>query len=276
MFCINVDKNQSNHDRIALKVDATAFATAYERNMLALENLTPDQVRLSRSHLVHGLLCSCSYDKICALDQIQVLKLEQCKGKSRVNIEAPAGAGKTFLALHEMLRILTGEDQCTVLFITRGEALCTHVAKWLFIRLRKTRSDEQIKALLMERFQVLFESSTESSTTKSFGGFPRSFALKEDKISFKERTSGTNKRRNSFVRKNWRTDDKHSFVVVDEAHHLYEMGVLEEIVKTYSSKPEDRLMLLSDVSQSYVEEMSTNLKAEVRRTAKLSAQFDNT
>ena len=53
-------------------------------------------------------------------------------------------------------------------------------------------------------------------------------------------------------------------MVVDEAHHLYEMGVLEEIVDTYSSKDDDRVMLLSDVSQSFVEEMTAKFKAEVR------------
>ena len=197
-----------------------------------------------------------------ALDQIQEKKLEQCKGKKRVHIEAPAGAGKTFLALHEMLRILTGESQRTVLFITRGKALCTHVAKWLFLRLRKTYSDEESEKLL-KRFQVLYESA-ESANKKSFGGFPRLFALKDGRVSFILKENANIKRRKSFVKQNWRANDRHSFVVVDEAHHLYEMGVLEEIVDTYSSKDEDRVMLLSDVSQSFVDEMTAKLKAEVR------------
>ena len=194
---------------------------------------------------------------------LQEKKLEQCKDKKRVNIEAPAGAGKTYLALHEMLRIITAERQRTVLFITRGEALCTHVAKWLFLRLRKTYSDEESEKLLNERFKVLFESA-ESSKKKSFGGFPRLFALKDGRVSFALKENANIKRRMSFIKQNWRPNDRHSFVVVDEAHHLYEMGVLEEIVDTYSSKNEDRLMLLSDVSQSFVEEMTAKLKAEVR------------
>ena len=161
-----------------------------------------------------------------------------------------------------MLRIITADSQSTVLFITRGEALCTHVAKWLFLRLRKIHSDEYAEELLKERFQVLYECA-ESSGKKSFGGFPRLFALNDGRVTFTLKES-PKKRRLSFVKRYWRADDRHSFVVVDEAHHLYEMGVLEEIVDTYSSKDDDRVMLLSDVSQSFVEEMTAKFKAEVR------------
>ena len=49
-------------------------------------------------------------------------------------IRAPAGAGKTFMALHMMLKVLSMKD-ARVLFIVKNEALAQFIAVWVSQRL---------------------------------------------------------------------------------------------------------------------------------------------
>ena len=94
-----------------VKFDLTDFAQRYERSALFLKELTPHQK----------------------------LKLAECKGHKSVRVEAPAGGGKTFIALHEMLDVLQqdGEDDeaTQVLFVAPHAALAHFVASWIFQRL---------------------------------------------------------------------------------------------------------------------------------------------
>ena len=86
-------------------VNRTHFAERYESSILALEELTSHQ---------EEKLADCER----AGDQVDI------------HIMAPAGAGKTFVALHLMLRTLRSSDQ-RVLFVARSPALCFFVTKWL-------------------------------------------------------------------------------------------------------------------------------------------------
>ena len=47
---------------------------------------------------------------------------------------APAGAGKTFVALHRVLRLLRARPDATALFVARNAALATFAAAWLGTR----------------------------------------------------------------------------------------------------------------------------------------------
>lgn len=139
-----------------VKVDATDYATKFEAAMLLLENLTPHQEE--------------KYSQVEA-----ALKLGQ-----RVDIRAPAGAGatfhlsvifrchdslililsgKTYIALKVLLEEVLNGTRGMSLFVTRSEALCVHVAKWLFVRLRQRLDDEnEAKRKIEEYFRVAFPS----------------------------------------------------------------------------------------------------------------------
>ena len=107
-----------------VKVDLSAFAERYESSVLHLNMLTKHQQ----------------------------LKLLECKGHQSVRVEAPAGGGKTFIALHEMLGILQLEspvegENAAVLFVAPHEALAVFVASWIGIRLGKYTRDEVLRQL---------------------------------------------------------------------------------------------------------------------------------
>ena len=69
------------HGRI--RVDLSSFAEQYERCILLLDKLTSHQQK----------------------------KLEECEGVANIHVQAPAGAGKTFVALHRMLKLLKGNSR---------------------------------------------------------------------------------------------------------------------------------------------------------------------
>ena len=98
-------------DGTKLELDRTFYALKFESAMLQLENLTPHQEEVYK----------------------------QIAEELRVDIRAPAGAGKTFLALKALLEALLealgSEAAGQAAFVTRNEALCLHVTKWLFVRL---------------------------------------------------------------------------------------------------------------------------------------------
>ena len=92
-------------NRLSIVVDRSHFAERYEASILQLEELTPHQEQ----------------------------KLTECEAAGDdvdIHVMAPAGAGKTFVALHLLLRTLRGKD-ARVLFVARRPALCFFVAKWL-------------------------------------------------------------------------------------------------------------------------------------------------
>ena len=64
-------------------VDLTHFASKYEQANFSLDSLTPQQVE----------------------------KLYECEGGGDRHLEAPAGAGKTFIALHMMLAKLAEQNK---------------------------------------------------------------------------------------------------------------------------------------------------------------------
>ena len=86
-----------------MRVDRVHFARTYEASVLSLNKLTPHQTE----------------------------KLTQCLSADLVHLRAPAGAGKTFVALNRIQSLLGDEPAATVLFVARNEALCIFVARWL-------------------------------------------------------------------------------------------------------------------------------------------------
>ena len=61
-----------------------------------------------------------------ALTAQQAEATQQCVAHPRVHLSAPAGAGKTFVALHRLLRLLRDDAAATALFVARNQAPSTH------------------------------------------------------------------------------------------------------------------------------------------------------
>jgi hypothetical protein len=155
-----------------VKVDVSAFVELYERSVVRLDKLTKHQ---------------------------QQKRLE-CEGHQSVRIEAPAGGGKTFIALHEMLGVLQLEsaeesEKAAVLFVAPHEALAVFVASWIGTRLNKYTRDEMLR-----RLWVLFLPFDQ--------GVRRASLSDEGRIFFEQPSADE-------MPKEFR------MVVVDEGHHIY-------------------------------------------------------
>ena len=94
--------NQDSVGEISVSIDRTQFAEKYESSVLRLDKLT----------------------------QHQREKMQECMQPNiHIHIKAPAGAGKTFVALHYVKGCL--EKGQNVLFIARNLPLVLFVAKWI-------------------------------------------------------------------------------------------------------------------------------------------------
>ena len=177
--------------------------------MLHLENLTPHQEEIYK----------------------------QIVGKPRIDVRAPAGAGKTFLALKVMFEELDTEAGGAVAFTTRNLALCLHVTKWLFIRLEQRYDTKTAARLIESRFFMLFSPFKD--------GLRRVTVDEERGCIVAGKALG------------WDANASLALLVVDEAHHVHAAGELEPIVDKFAPVTSStHLLLLSDVSQSGEIEMS--------------------
>eukprot|EP01049_Picozoa_sp_SAG25_P014302 SAG25_NODE_2484_length_1577_cov_1.236806_2_plen_401_part_01 len=124
---------------LTITVDKSHFAQMYEDSILTLNQLTPHQ---------RGKLDEC----------FRTLNVSSA-GKAAVHIKAPAGAGKTFLALHFMQDILKDKDSGDktklprVLFVARNPPLAVAVAKWLAKRFG-ARTDT-VRRRVLSRLHVM-------------------------------------------------------------------------------------------------------------------------
>jgi hypothetical protein len=185
----------------AVKTDFTQFAERYESSILQLEHLTPHQQ-----------------------DKIQVCMDFQ----NDVHIKAPAGAGKTFVALHVMLELLKNDSGAQVLFVSRNKALPCFVAAWVAKRLvgASTRDD------VLQRIRLLFH---------PFASGPHGVQLEGGRLELVSPCMLAP------------ANDRHQFhlVVVDEAHHVYGGGdEMRRQVEAFVTAGKTRRLLLSDVSQA--------------------------
>ena len=197
-FAVELTEKLPSSVGLDVKVDLSAFVELYERSVVRLDKLTKHQQQ----------------------------KLLECEGHQSVRIEAPAGGGKTFIALHEMLGVLQLEN-AAVLFVAPREALAVFVASWIGIRLEldnKYKSDE-----MFHRLWFLF---------LPFDQGVRRASLSDDgSISFKQPSADD-------MPKEFR------MVVVDEGHHIYKNAALRETVESYVTPSCTRRIVLADVSQS--------------------------
>ena len=188
---------------LTLDVDLSHFAERYEASIFSLDKLTPHQK----------------------------LKLKECReaGTTKhIHVRAPAGAGKTFIALYLMLRTIEQNTTKNVLFVAPSLALSLFVMKWLWKRLKNDGDESRLKSLFV--LALSDDAGTPSSVVHCV-------RLDENQINHTPLEES----------------DAPSFdmVVVDEAHHLYRVAKNRDIIDQHMVKGKTQRVLLSDTSQSH-------------------------
>ena len=129
---------------VTVAVDRSRFAAMYEMTILRLDTLTPHQQ--------------------------QVLTECEKNDHQHVHIDAAAGTGKTFIALHRLLHILLNDPEAMVLFVAKSPALAFFFVGWLVMRVEDvtakhashTADDETIERQrggVLRRVHVLYSSN---------------------------------------------------------------------------------------------------------------------
>ena len=149
--------------------------------------------------------------------------LDKCTaaGHSHLHLKAPAGAGKTFVAMHYVLRVLEKRADARALFVARNPALCYFIARWITAREKNPLRQLQ----LLGRLHVLYE---------PFADGVRAIQLKGGRLSME--TS---------------RETEYALMVVDESHHIYKdsQKALRDAVEHHVHKKKTQRLLISDISQ---------------------------
>jgi predicted flap endonuclease-1-like 5' DNA nuclease len=201
-------------ERLSLYVraDASQFAEEYESCILELDKLTPHQ-------------------------DSRLKKMRESAEDGTVtgwHVKAPAGAGKTFVALHFMLEAMQNDASARVLFVAANPALSVFVARWVAERVPAGRNQDDERRALLGRLRVM-------STTRE----PRAVDLDDDNAIVEAPVDVS------------AGDERYSLIVLDEAHHAcLDEKLLASVLDHRRQGREDgataRLVLLSDVSQATV------------------------
>jgi len=134
---------------------------------------------------------------------------------------APAGSGKTFVAVQRMAEVLNSDPKAKVLFVARNTALALFACKWLVAASRAAQR-------IVERVHVLVDPFLEG---------PRRVSVLIDGARLRlalDAVVGA---------------DGYRLIVVDEAHHLTsDLRLREELKKVRAA--EATLLFLSDASQA--------------------------
>jgi len=188
-------KDQIRPGNCLVEADYSGFARMFEKAMLKMDKLTPHQ---------EAKLSECLED-----------------GAKRVHVVAPAGAGKTFVALCLIIDFLQKQDDACVLFVARNCALAFFVAKWLCAREHGPE--------LLQRLYLLYEPLDQLQPHKVVNNGWKLVADYNDPL-----------------------PTMFGMVCIDEAHHLF--GMTDQratsILDKFCGQDDVRLVLLSDVSQS--------------------------
>ncbi|CAE7892767.1 unnamed protein product [Symbiodinium sp. KB8] len=134
---LNGDFERSFNEKLASKaptwkvqVDKKRFFELYEDSLLALESLTPHQVQ----------------------------KLGEMQGVSHdMHLSAPAGAGKTFVAVQHVMDTLCSSASGKIVYVAPNEALGLHFLRWLATRVaaQSRKGDADLAAKIRHVFSRL-------------------------------------------------------------------------------------------------------------------------
>ena len=182
---------------VPVQLDRSRFFELYDYNLLSLAELTPHQKE----------------------------KLQNISRFADVHLSAPAGAGKTFVAVQRVLDVLDSAPAARVLYVAPTVELTYHFLQWILVR-HSFQAEDGVLSLssmqeLLSRVVVLHKPYTEFLSA----------SLEHGNISFKPLT-----RVKPF-----------KFAVIDESHNIFRVdrgqGELPQMACGYK-------LLLSDESQS--------------------------
>ena len=183
------------------------------------------EVEVSKSHFME------MYDaSLRALDKLtchQRERLRAMKGSDMVHLFAPAGAGKTFVAVERVIDALNPEaDEPTprVLYVAATVELIYYFVQWLAVRIVSQKKDLELLSALVMLFKPY----------KSLLRL-RMPALQDGRIEFEAVVMTHDK------------NDKFDLLVIDESHNMYRDGVDRGILDDLHCS---KRLLLSDKAQS--------------------------
>jgi hypothetical protein len=188
-------------------VDKTHFAQTFERSLLMLESLTPHQA-----------------EKLKELMGLIKRMVSDSSEEKHLQLAGPAGPGKTFIALHQMLQTLREHATAYVVFVAQNTALAHFVAHWMYVRTKDCDAE------ICSRLHILCGPRLDSHCN---------FRVGQSKISIFARDK----------------DIKYNLLVADESHHLYSQDSLVKKMAGFAKRFVNALtiwLLLSGVSQSTV------------------------
>ncbi|CAE7851444.1 ANK1, partial [Symbiodinium necroappetens] len=231
---LDIGTHRLRPDLVALraKVQIKSIGTLHKlRNRILNDDLERDinahladprwEVEVSKSHFME------MYDAgLRALDKLtchQRERLSAIKGSDMVHLFAPAGAGKTFVAVERVIDALNpGADEPArrVLYVAATVELIRYFVQWLAVRIRSQRKDLELLSALV----VLFKPYKKLLRL-------RMPVLQDGHIEFM----------------NHDENDKFDLLVIDESHNMYRDGVDRGILDDLHCS---RRLLLSDNAQS--------------------------
>ncbi|CAE7271171.1 ANK1 [Symbiodinium natans] len=206
-------------------MDSASFLEFYEHTLLAFKDLAPHQ----KKHL------------------------QDIQRFDEVHLSAPAGAGKTFVAVQRVIDALTEETEkapAHVLYVAPTVELTYYFIQWMIVRLASQAESRLVSEIneLLQRMVVLHSPYQ---------------ALLSPRLDEKDRR---------ITLEVAGSIDTFGLTVMDESHNLYAEGVDQGILADLKSR---RRLLLSDESQAatvstrFPEMHRANLREVVRSTRQI-------
>ena len=199
----SIDEKLRAEERVV--VDRGAFAQRLATSLLRFEELTAHQRRA----------------------------LVQTRGARAVLLTAPAGGGKTFVAIARAVEAL--DEGGYVVFAARAEALVLFFCKWLTLRLESSRGRVAVSKLFDEKLRVVVGAEFSDLWTVGVEGGRLELAV--------------DKRGDRWARRARRHRRATKLVVVDEAHHVAGDARLRQRLSTLESRS-TKYLCLADASQA--------------------------
>ncbi|OLP75615.1 hypothetical protein AK812_SmicGene44561, partial [Symbiodinium microadriaticum] len=99
----------------------------------------------------------------------QKVKLKEMEGLDNVHLSAPAGAGKTFVAVQHVLEHLNTHPSARLLYVAPSESLGLHFIRWLSMRLasRKNHREPELVQSRIEHMLSRFQLNTQRDAAAS-------------------------------------------------------------------------------------------------------------
>ena len=123
--CVTQNHQLAPAPPLELRARRTLFAEQFEASALSLDALTPHQQE--------------KLDECAAADASSTSTVH-------LHVRAPAGSGKTFVALHRLLDALRRDDDA--LYVARNAALCLFAASWVAKRAASAAERRRLLARL--------------------------------------------------------------------------------------------------------------------------------